>query len=82
MSSLSKVLVTGAGGFIAPALFGILIASQSPQAVFIGYALAAMLMLLAAVTAALFGVDAERKPLEEVAEPLSAVQEDTEVSRG
>jgi hypothetical protein len=32
-----------------------------------------MLMLLAAVTAALFGVDAERKPLEEVAEPLSAM---------
>jgi hypothetical protein len=50
-----------------------LIASQSPQAVFIGYALAATLMLLAAVTVALFEINAERKPLEEVAEPLSAV---------
>jgi MFS family permease len=71
--SIFYAVGTGAGGFVAPALFGMLIASQSPQAVFIGYALAAMLMLLAAVTAALFGVDAERKPLEEVAEPLSAV---------
>jgi hypothetical protein len=33
-------------------------------------------MLLAALVAAIWGVDAERKPLEEVAMPLSALPDD------
>jgi hypothetical protein len=40
--------------------------------VFFGYAIAGLLMAGAAVTAAWLGVDAERKPLEAVARPLSA----------
>ena len=37
-----------------------------------GYLLAAALMLVAAVVEAFFGIDAEGRSLEEIAEPLSA----------
>ena len=63
---------TGIGGVAAPALFGAFIQTGSRAAVFAGYAFAAALMLGAAVVAALFAVRAERRPLEEVATPLSA----------
>lgn len=62
---------TGAGGLVAPTLFGWLIASGSRTSLFAGYALAAALMIAAAVAALKLGVDAERRPLEEVARPLS-----------
>ena len=65
---------TGVGGFLAPALFGMLIETQSRTAVFLGYALGATLVVLAALIALVYGVNAERKPLEEVAEPLSAAR--------
>jgi MFS family permease len=67
---------TGAGGFLAPALFGILIETQSRVAVFLGYALGAALVVLAALVALVYGVNAERQPLEAVAEPLSAARDD------
>jgi Arabinose efflux permease len=70
--SVFYAIGTGAGGFIAPTLFGMLIASGSREAIFAGYIFGAALMLAAALVAALFGIDAERKPLEEIAEPLSA----------
>jgi hypothetical protein len=41
--------------------------------VFGGYVLGAVLMLVAAVIAARWGVAAERKPLESVCRPLAAV---------
>jgi MFS family permease len=65
---------TGIGGVIAPALFGAFIQSGSRSTVFAGYAGAAALMIGAAVVAALFAVQAERKSLEEVATPLSAAE--------
>jgi MFS family permease len=68
---------TGAGGFLAPALFGALIETQSRVAVAVGYGVGAVLVLVAAAVALVYGVDAERKPLEAVAEPLSAVGSDT-----
>jgi MFS family permease len=67
-------LGTGIGGVVAPTLFGAFIQSGSRATVFFGYAFAAALMLGAAVVAALFAVQAERKPLEEVARPLSAAE--------
>jgi MFS family permease len=70
--SIFYAVGTGAGGFIAPALFGMLIETQSRGAVFVGYAIGAALVLAAALVALIYGVDAERKPLEEVAAPLSA----------
>jgi MFS family permease len=63
---------TGAGGFFAPALFGTLIGSGSETAVAAGYWFGALLVIIAAAFAWRFGVDAERKPLEEVARPLNA----------
>jgi MFS family permease len=64
---------TAAGGILAPLLFGKLIGSGSPSAICGGYVFAGGLMAAAALVAAWLGVDAERKSLEEVAAPLSAV---------
>ncbi len=63
---------TGVGGVAAPYLFGALIQSGSREAVFGGYLFGAALMVAAAVVVYFFAVAAERKPLEEVARPLSA----------
>ena len=71
--SLFYAVGTGAGGFVGPALFGALIGSGSETAVAIGYGVGAVLVLAAAAIAACYGVDAERKPLEEVARPLNAM---------
>jgi MFS family permease len=65
---------TGAGGVAGPIVFGRLIESGSRQSIFGGYVFAALLMFAAAIVAALYAVNAERKPLEQVAKPLSAVE--------
>lgn len=58
---------TGAGGVLAPALFGALVGTGSREGVLHGYYLGAALMLLAAVVAALLALPAERRSLEEIA---------------
>ena len=63
---------TGVGGVFGPWLMGFLIETGSRQSVFAGYVLGAAFMLAAAIVAALWGVAAERKPLEEVARPLAS----------
>ena len=63
---------TALGGVAAPFVFGKLIESGSRQSIFGGYVFAAILMLVAAIVAARYAVAAERKPLEQVATPLSA----------
>jgi len=63
---------TGVGGVAAPWLFGALIDTGSRLSLLGGYLLGAALMLAAGLIALRFGVDAERKPLEAVATPLSA----------
>lgn len=70
--SLFYAVGTGVGGFLAPAVLGMLIETQSRAAVFAGYGFGAVLVLAAALIALRFAVDAERKPLEEVAPPLSS----------
>ncbi len=62
---------TGVGGVVAPWLFGILIDTGSRLSVFGGYLFGSLLMIVAAVIAARWGVAAEGKPLEAVATPLS-----------
>jgi MFS family permease len=62
---------TAIGGSTSPLLFGWLIESGSAWHVSFGYAIAA-LPLLAAGTELRFGVDAEGKPLESIADPLSS----------
>ncbi len=66
-------LGTGVGGVAAPYVFGMLVESGSRESVFRGYVFAAVLMFAASIVAARFAVAAERKPLEQVATPLSAL---------
>ena len=65
---------TGAGGIVAPWLFGTLIGTGNRYDVMWGYLAGAFLMLLAAGMEAIWGVKAERTSLEKVAEPISAMQ--------
>ena len=71
--SIFYAVGTGAGGFAAPALFGALIETGSRGNVFIGYAIGAALVIVAAAVAWRYAVAAEGKPLEEVAAPLGAL---------
>ncbi|HUZ67392.1 MAG TPA: MFS transporter [Beijerinckiaceae bacterium] len=64
-------LGTGLGGVAAPLLFGRLVESGSRASVFGGYLIGAALMLAAGGVAARWAVAAERRPLEDVARPLS-----------
>lgn len=64
---------TAIGGVGAPLLFSILIATGSRENVFAGYLLGSALMVFAAIVQAIWGIAAERKPLEAVAQPLSSV---------
>jgi MFS family permease len=61
------------GGTVAPGLFGRLIDTGSRLNVFYGNLLASALLVLTVVVVILFGVKAERASLEDVAQPLSAV---------
>ncbi len=63
---------TGVGGVAAPVLFGALIATEKRGFVLIGYLAGAALMIGAGIVQALFGVAAEGKSLESVAQPLSS----------
>jgi MFS family permease len=62
---------TGVGGVLGPILFGLLIESGARGSVFLGYLFGAVLMIIAGVVEAIWGVAAERKALESVATPLS-----------
>jgi MFS family permease len=74
--SIFYAVGTGAGGFAAPALFGALIETGSRANVFIGYAIGAALVVVAAAIAWRYAVDAEGKPLEHVAPPLGVERDD------
>jgi MFS family permease len=63
---------TLAGGVGAPILFGWIIGTGSITALFIGYLIAAVLMVIGAAIEAWLGVAAERRSLEDVAAPLSS----------
>lgn len=65
---------TGIGGVAGPILLAALIESGSRGSVAIGYFLGSLLMIGAAIAEAIWGVAAERKPLEEVSRPLSFVE--------
>jgi MFS family permease len=66
---------TALGGIVGPAFFGRLIDTHQRTEVFSGYLVGSALMLAAALIAAVWGVDAERRSLESVAAPLSAVDD-------
>ena len=62
---------TAIGGIVAPWLFGVLIDTGSRWYLFLGYAVAAALMLSAAGAKIGIGVDAEGRSLEKIADPLA-----------
>ena len=64
---------TGVGGVAGPALFGVLIDTGSRVSIFYGYLLGGVLMIVAAIVAGYLAANAERRSLEDVAPPLSAV---------
>jgi len=66
------------GGALAPYIFGLLIQTHTARNVFFGYLVGSFLMVLGGLTELFFGVDSERKSLEQVAAPLTAL----EVERG
>jgi MFS family permease len=74
-------LGTGVGGVGGPALFGKLIDIGTRTAILWGYLLGAALMIVAGLFEAWLGVSAERKPLEEVAPPLSSVETSAAAAR-
>jgi MFS family permease len=65
-------LGTAIGGSTSPLLFGWLVESGSAWRVSAGYCLAAALLIAAAFAEVAFGVDAEGKSLESIADPLSS----------
>ena len=69
--ALFYALGTAIGGALAPTLFGYLIEAGSRVPLVWGYVAGAGLMATAAATEWFLGVDAERKGLEELAEPIS-----------
>jgi MFS family permease len=60
------------GGVGAPILFGELIASGSRWNVALGYLVGAVLMIAGAITEWAFGVEAERKSLEAISQPIQS----------
>jgi MFS family permease len=70
--SVFYAIGTLVGGSVAPALFGSLIESGSAWHISAGYGVSALLLMLAAVAELKYGIDAEGKSLESIADPLSA----------
>jgi MFS family permease len=64
---------TGAGGIIGPLLFANLIDS-GPSTVAVGFFIGAVVMAIGGAAELLFGVRAERTPLEDVAKPITVVE--------
>ena len=64
---------TGIGGIIGPQIFGRLVPTGNATDVFYALALGAALMIVGGVVEIVFGVKAERKGLEGIAKPLTAV---------
>jgi MFS family permease len=72
-------LSQGAGGVVAPFLFGHLIGGANnphvqPGPLSWGYVIGAVIMLVGGLVAWFIGIDSERKSLEDIADPLSATK--------
>jgi MFS family permease len=65
---------TGIGGIIGPQLFGRLIPTGKTSDVFLALAIGSILMIVGGVVEILYGVKAERRRLEGIAKPLTAIE--------
>jgi MFS family permease len=72
---------TACGGIAGPLLFGHLINSGSQDQVAIGFFVGAVVMAIGGIAELLFGVEAAQRQLEDVAEPLTAVEEEKGAAR-
>jgi MFS family permease len=70
-------IATALGGISGPVIFGQLIGTGDVTNLFIAYLLSAGLMIFAAVIELILGVRAEGQSLENVATPLTAIEEAT-----
>ncbi|MEJ7816404.1 MAG: MFS transporter [Rubrobacter sp.] len=70
-------IATGIGGISGPVIFGQLIGTGNATNLFIAYLVGAGFMVLAAVVELVIGVKAEGQSLENVATPLTAIEEST-----
>ena len=68
---------TALGGITGPVIFGQLIGTGDRGTLLIGYLIAAGVMIVAALVELAIGVKAERRSLESVAAPLTAIQKQT-----
>ncbi len=63
------------GGAIAPPIYGHLIGTGQPSAIALGWVIGAVLMMVGGGFEIVLGVDAENKSLEDIASPLTQVQQ-------
>ncbi|NUR87409.1 MAG: MFS transporter [Nonomuraea sp.] len=66
---------TAAGGIAGPLVFSSLVSTGVPGDTALAFAIGAIVMILAGIVELLFGVRAERRSLESIATPLTAVEE-------
>ncbi|HYZ15990.1 MAG TPA: MFS transporter [Candidatus Acidoferrum sp.] len=59
------------GGAIAPPIYGHLIGTRDPHMIALGWLTGAALMIVGGIVEIVLGIDAENKPLEDVAAPLT-----------
>jgi MFS family permease len=78
--ALFYAIATGLGGISGPVIFGQLIGTGNATNLFIAYLFSAALMIFAAVVELVLGVRAEGQSLENVATPLTAIEEATGTS--
>jgi MFS family permease len=71
---------TGVGGIVGPLLFAHLIESGKTSHVFVGFMIGAVAMIVGGIAEIFFGVHAERKSLESIAEPLTVADADSSVA--
>jgi len=75
--ALFYAIATAIGGISAPVLFGNIIGTGNAGSLFVAYLVGAGFMVFAAVVEVSLGVSAEGKSLENVATPLTAIEEAT-----
>ena len=75
--ALFYAIATGLGGISGPVIFGQLIGTGNATNLFIAYLVGAGFMVLAALVELVIGVRAEGQSLENVATPLTAIEEAT-----
>jgi MFS family permease len=78
--ALFYAIATALGGISGPIIFGNLIGTGDVTNLFIAYLLSAGLMIFAALVEIFLGVRAEGQSLENVARPLTAIEEGTGTS--